>query len=606
MFEWEYTWMELADFLQQLQAEIKGDVAERLLQPDIDYPFPELTFADHVIQHMISAGMTFESSHSCYHQGRAGNAILKITGYGLSDECDQLDLFTCLYTETETLERIADSETRNAAEQCLRFLVRCVEGNLAKEVDPSTEVHTLALTLKDAYLQISQIRIYVLTDKIAKSKQFKDKEVQGKTIKLEVMDIERLYNHLITGKPRDELVVDFEELCGAPLPCLYIPSQETDYDYALTVFPGEGLRFLYEKYGARLLEANVRSFLNVTGKVNKGIRDTLRASPSRFMAYNNGLVIVADEITIDRTAEGGQAIRWLKGMQIVNGGQTTASLYFTKKKYLDTKLENVRIPAKLIILHKKDSDIEETLISEISRYANSQNSVRVADMSTNRLFHRNLEQIASTLYCPDGASQWFYERASGSYNVFLSTNGTTPAKLKHLKERIPPYRKVTKTDLAKYFNTWARKPYIVALGNQKNFLDFMQTVDELEQAGFSPDVTWFKELIAKAILFKQADKIVARLKTASKINVTTYLISLLSERYGDVIDFERIWQQQDLSSQLKTLLEDWAPEVNKIMSLGSQDKLFSEWAKKPECWDMVKGGNYASNVEGIPEMARKP
>src|SRR5690606_27308590 len=135
------------------------------------------------------------------------------------------------------------------------------------------------------------------------------REVNGKTIKLEVMDIERLHRHLSEGKPRDELVVNFEEVSGGALPCVYIPCQKKDeYDYALTVIPGEALRFIYEKYGARLLEANVRSFLNATGKVNKGIRDTLRDAPERFMAYNNGIVVVADEAHLGKTADGGAGI----------------------------------------------------------------------------------------------------------------------------------------------------------------------------------------------------------------------------------------------------------------------------------------------------------
>lgn len=48
-----------------------------------------------------------------------------------------------------------------------------------------------------------------------------------------------------------------------------------------------------------------------------------------------------------------QGIAWLKGLQIVNGGQTTASLYFTKKKYPDTDLSRVRVPAKISVLSEK-------------------------------------------------------------------------------------------------------------------------------------------------------------------------------------------------------------------------------------------------------------
>lgn len=273
----------------------------------------------------------------CHYAAKFGNANLRLSGYAVSDEADQIDLFVSLYAEVEDLTPVPDSETKNAAEQCLRFLSKCAEGLLASTMDESSDAYALSLTIQDCYPKLDQIRIYVLTDRQAKSKNFKPREVGGKTVKLEVMDIERLYRHWAEGKHRDEIVVNFEEICGMALPCVYVPRESNDYDYALTAFPGEALYFIYEKYGARLLEANVRSFLSATKKVNKGIRDTLKDDPEMFMAYNNGIVVIADEVRLGRNLEGTPGIRWLKGMQIVNGGQTTASIYFTKKKKSGTQ-----------------------------------------------------------------------------------------------------------------------------------------------------------------------------------------------------------------------------------------------------------------------------
>ena len=137
-------------------------------------------------------------------------------------------------------------------------------------MDQSNDAYRLALTIQESYPSLDQIRIYVLTDRQAKAKNFKMREVQGKTIKLEVMDIERLWHHWSAGKPRDELVVNFAEVSGGAIPCVYVPGEMTDYDYALTAIPGEALRFIYEKYGARLLEANVRSFLSADRQGEQG------------------------------------------------------------------------------------------------------------------------------------------------------------------------------------------------------------------------------------------------------------------------------------------------------------------------------------------------
>jgi len=472
-------------------------------------------------------------------------------------------------------------------------------------MDKSDDAYALALTIRDSYASLDQIRVYVLTDRQAKAKNFKTREVNDKTVKLEVMDIERLHRHWSEGKPRDELVVNFEEVSGGALPCVYVPGEISDYDYALTVLPGEALRFIYEKYGARLLEANVRSFLSVTGKVNKGIRDTLKNEPERFMAYNNGIVLIADELSLGRTADGSVGILWLKGMQIVNGGQTTASLYFTQKKSPEIDLRRVRVPAKIIVLRSKNSENEEALISDISKFANSQNSVKLSDLSANKPFHVEIEKLALSTYCPDGIGRWFYERAAGSYNVMLVREGVTPAKLRTLKESIPPARKITKTDLAKYLNAWGQLPHIVSLGSQKNFDKFMGqfTGNDGETYITVPDIQFYKHMVAKAIFFKAVQKLVRPLFPAFQANVATYTVSLVAERVGEKIDLDKIWAAQDISQPMKQLIQSWAVEVDRILHQSAAGRMVSEWSKKPECWEAVKSGTYSSELlSNIPEI----
>jgi hypothetical protein len=291
-------------------------------------------------------------------------------------------------------------------------------------------------------------------------------------------------------------------------------------------------------------------------------------------------------------------------MQIVNGGQTTASIYFTKKKSPETDLRQVRIPVKIIKLHSVNPEVEEALISAISRYANSQNAVRQADLSANKPFHVEIEKLANTTYCPDGIGRWFYERAAGSYNVMLTRDGTTPARLRQLKESIPSQRRITKTDLAKFLNAWKQLPHIVSLGSQKNFIEFMKVFEDAN--GQSPneltDVTFYKETIAKAILFKATQKVVRSMFSAFQANVTAYLVSLTANRLGEKVDMDRLWQQQDLSYQLKEQLRTWATDVNAILHKSANGRMVSEWAKRPECWQAVREGTYASPSADIPEI----
>jgi hypothetical protein len=600
--------MELIDFLRQTQAQVQAEIADRLGESGESYPYPESVFAEIVMQHMSDIGMTFDPE-VCHYSSKVGNAKLRLSGFAVSEDADQLDLFVSLYDNVNNIEPVPDSETKTAAEQCLRFLAKCAQGKLSATMDETNDAYTLALTIQECYANLDQIRIYVLTDRQAKAKTFKAREVSGKTVMLEVMDIERLHRHWSEGKPRDELVVNFEEVSGGPLPCIYVPGTAIDYDYALTVIPGEALRFIYEKYGARLLEANVRSFLNVTGKVNKGIRNTLRDDPERFMAYNNGIVLVADDVSLGKTADGGPGILWLKGMQIVNGGQTTASIYFTKKKIPETDLTPVRVPAKVIVLRSRDPAAEEALISDISRYANTQNSVKLSDLSANKPFHVEMEKLALSTYCPNGVGRWFYERAAGSYNTMLAREGTTPARLKHLKEVVtPPSRKVTKTDLAKYLNAWNKKPDLVSYGAQKNFERFMETFREVEGelSVPLPDVAAYKRMIAQVILYKKVQSMVRPMFPAFQGNVATYLVSVLSDRVGDRMDLDKIWAQQDISEPLKEQVRTWATEVNDALHRASGGRMISEWAKRPECWEAVRSATYSEVKNGIPEVLPAP
>lgn len=590
--------VELLDFLRETQALVRE-------QLNGGAPFAEMVFSEVVMQHMAEAGMTFEPVEVCHFQGKIGNAILRLSGYAMSEDADQLDLFVSLYAGADELVPVPDAETRTAVEQCMRFLTLCAEGKMAPKLDPSSDVHSLALNINAIYKGLEQIRIYVITDRIAKAKNFKTREISGKTVKLEVMDIERLRRHTSEGKPRDELVVDFSEVSGSALPCVYVPGGEGEYDYALTAIPGEALRFMYEKYGQRLLEANVRSFLSVKGKgVNAGIQTTLKSSPELFMAYNNGLVLVADEARTAHLADGSPGILWLKGMQIVNGGQTTASIYFAKKRFPEADLSRVRVPAKVIILKETDPAREEALISDISRYANSQNSVKQSDLSANKPFHVEIERLADGVVCPDGVGRWFYERATGSYNTLLARQGTTPAKLKALKDAIPPSRKLTKTDLAKYVIAWDGQPEVVSLGSQKCFDRFMSTMTpgEGELPPPLPDVQDFKSMVAKGILFKAVQKLARQNFQAFQANVAAYTVSMIAARFGDRFDLGRVWERQGVSPELLTQIPVWAKEVNEALHQTTGGRMISEWAKKPECKEAVLGRRYSDPAPGIPEL----
>jgi len=254
-------------------------------------------------------------------------------------------------------------------------------------------------------------------------------------------------------------------------------------------------------------------------------------------------------------------------------------------------------------MREPDPTKEEALVSDISRFANSQNAVSQSDLSANKPFHVEVEKLSLTVYCPDGVGRWFYERAAGSYNTLLSRDGGTPAKLKALKDAIPPARRITKTDLAKYLNAWDKKPDMVSLGLQKNFDRFMSALAPATGGEPAvPSVNDYKEMIAKAKLFRDAHKLIRPMFQAFQGNVTVYTISLLSAKLGDQIDLNRIWTKQAVSPELIQQIGIWAKEVNDVLHRTASGRMISEWAKKAECRDAVLNATYSEASKGIPEL----
>ena len=187
--------------------------------------------------------------------------------------------------------------------------------------------------------------------------------------------------------------------------------------------------------------------------------------------------------------------------------------------------------------------------------------------------------------------------------TLLAREGTTPAKLKALKEAIPTARRVTKTDLAKYITAWDKKPDIVSLGSQKNFDKFMAGLTPADgQEAQLPTVSDFKAMIAKAKLYRDAQKLLRPMFQAFQANVTAYTISVLSEKLGSRIDLDRIWAKQAGSPELMEQIATWAKEVNDTLHATSGGRMVSEWAKRPECKDAVMGASYSEPADGIPEV----
>jgi hypothetical protein len=418
----------------------------------------------------------------------------------------------------------------------------------------------------------------------------------GTRVIVDLFGMERLHRILGEGLTRDDIAVDIESEYGAALPCLKASAEGSDYEAYLAVLPGTFLADVYEKYGTRLLELNVRAFLGLRGRksVNANVRQTIREAPTRFLAYNNGIVATVDSIDVTATAAGSLAIKSLRGLQIVNGGQTTASLHRALRQDR-ADLTNIQVPAKVICVG--DASLDE-MVSAVSRSANSQNTVQPADFSANEPFPVVVENLANNIWLPDGSGRWFYERARGSYGAAELASSARAERSRRFARETPKDRRFSKTDLAKYLNAWNGSPQLVSFGSQKNFQYFMQSMKEDHPEGFQPDENWFKAFIAKAILFRSVHKITRTQKFAAyQANITAYSVAWISWASDGLLDFDLIWKKQAISNELKAMTEDWVTKADVALRRSAGNRMPSEWAKKDDCCQEMR--------ERIPRLLKR-
>lgn len=563
------------DAVQRFAKEIVSDVNDGLTE----IPFSEEVFTRLVLERLEDAGH-LEGTFPLFQQGRVKNSIYRIDGYSFDEDRSQLELFTTIYREDLPPTRIPPAEVTRAFERAIRFVNACIEG-LAAQLEPSnSDASDLARIIEAQGPTLGSVKIILLTngvvDKTAGSTDWRDRKVEFGTY-----DIVRLQRILGQGETRADISVDLQALTGGPVPCLHVPSQAGEYDAYLSVLPGEALSRIYDRYGVRLLELNVRAFLGLQGRksVNAELRRTIADQPSMFLAYNNGIVATVDDLEIVNDRAGRPSIKSLKGLQIVNGGQTTASLHRARRKD-SLNLGNVAVPVKIIKVG--GADLSE-MVASISRAANRQNTVQLADFSAGDPFHQQIETLANNTWLDDGKGRWFYERARGSYLAAEAKAAYRKSDQQTFRAQTPKQRRLSKLDVARYLTAWDGLPYRVCLGGQKNFQHFMQRMKD--SAPPPPDTAWFKRLVAKAILYRAVEKKIRAMKfPAYGAQITAYVVSGLAQKTGGRIDFERLWSRQSVSAELERLVGTWAPQIDTLLRQSAGQRNPSEWFKKEECW----------------------
>lgn len=568
------------DLQQQIRLDADVDGAEQMRAE---------VFTERMIEVLQEAG-ELEDAQPCFYRNK--NHGVEVHGYGI-DDGDTLNLVVSLFRGESPPGSMPRSEAATLFRRLTAFWERCRDREYHAQLEESSEASDMALHIHQAAPDIRRLRLFLVTDaRNVGTERLDVSDVDGLEVRRSVWDIERLFRLETSGQAKEPIEIDLVERFGAALPCLDagVGATAKDYSAMLAVFPGRWIADIYNEYGPRLLELNVRSFLQATGKVNRGIRDTLRDQPERFLAYNNGISATASEVRTDRLLDGGLAITRIKDLQIVNGGQTTASIHRALLAKVD--LEHVGVQAKITVVPPEQL---EEIVPLISRYANSQNKVNEADLTSNDPFHLEIEKLSRTVWSPvtEGAPQtrWFYERARGQY-ADAHARERTPSRQRQFKVVHPTSQKFTKTDVAKYENAWNQRPHVVSLGAQKSFTLFMAT---LKERPIQVDQAYFQSLVAKAILWKSCERIVTAQRFGGyRANLVAYAIAKLSQATSLQVDLEGIWERQATTAALDDAMETLSGLAwQAIVEDAPAGQNITEWAKKEACWHGMRSKPWA-------------
>lgn len=549
--------------------------------------YTETAFASEYLQRLEELGV-IDGFTLANVRGGSLRGAYEARAYYCDSDAQRVDFFLGLVAPPtgEFLGKVFKADLQTALNKLARVKKRAERGDF-KELEPSSEAFGMLRSAHELMRKGASVRLLLFTHGEAPNDSLELNEEESEGVTIEVWDIRRLYRASQAGQETEVIDIDVERLLGAPIPCLPMPAQPENYQVYLAIIPGQSLFRLYERFGGRLMELNVRSFLQARGKVNAGIRKTLMEEPANFMAFNNGISATVNALEVRQGPDGTHAIYHMRGLQIVNGGQTTASIHNVVKKG-DAEVTKVFVPAKITVL--QEAQYEE-YVPLISKYANTQNAVQIADLSANSEFHISLERLANQIWCPGQKGRWFYERARGGYQVALARL-LTPAQQKKFKEEVPLERKLVKTDIARCLVAWEMKPYQVCDGAQKNFLKFMN--DRASKGQYSkPDNAFFKATIAKHILFNEVLKVIKSVKLeAYGAQVAAYLVSFLSleiSRRNLFLDFKLIWEEQQLSAAFKTVIRSWIDPMRKFLVNSAGNRNVTEWCKRDECWKQLCG-----------------
>ncbi len=582
----------------------------------------------------------------------SGQHVMRIDAYAFDETDHSLELFINDFQDAYETGNLTGSRVDELYWLMYYFLNEVCNGNITKYFDDSDDALKIAALIKrrmnaigDDPEQILKIRMFILTNKelstdilnrnmletkirktkgsktVKSTKKIKKADFNGKPLEINIWNLERFYEKEKSFSS-DPIVIDFRNdySCDG-IPCIKGNIGENlGYEAYIAIIPGKLLSEIYIEHGSKVLEGNVRAFLGTSGSksVNSGIRRTINKEPDKFFTYNNGIATTAADVETEEK-DGQLYITKIVDLQIINGGQTTASLAEAVLKKTNPELNGIFVPMKLTVIDDRETENEDgvrfydQMVQNIAKYANSQNKVTAADLFSNDPFHIWMEKMSKKIFAPaihySVPTGWYYERSRKRYEQeqFKLKSETDR---KRFRAKYPKEQLITKEQLGMYLTTMKEQPNIVAKGKNfviKEFNTIISQDYKTNKGCFNE--FYFKKCICAAIIYRTVDNYLESHKDSArkptgfwykaggyKLDIVPYTIAKIihSVPAGRTLDWNYIWNRQDLSPAFMHEIEMVTKMTNDFIC-DSHGVIVTEYCKRPETWVA-----YRDNVRYTP------
>lgn len=596
-------------------------------------------------------------------KGRGGR-LMRVDGYAFDETDSSLILLISDFQDSYSPENLNLSRVDELYWRLYYFLDEACNGSLDDYFDDSDDILKIGRLIRkrinastDDEDRILKIRFFILTNKelgtnlleanlletntrrskgrsgkTRTTKKIKKQDFNGKPLEINLWHLERFYE-MESSNSSEPVVIDiardFPDLNLRGIPCIKGNVGEgLGYDAYIAIIPGKLLASIYIEHGSKVLEGNVRAFLGTGGSksVNSGIRRTINTDPTRFFTYNNGIAVTAADVDT-ATVDGELMITRIVDMQIINGGQTTASLAEAVLKKTNVSLDGIYVPMKLTVIEDRETENEDgvrfydEMVQAIARYANSQNKVTAADLFSNEPFHIWMERMSKKHLAPPRRytipTGWYYERSRKRYQQEqLKLRGD---EARRFQAKFPKKQVINKEQLAMYYTAvFYCKPHIVSKGKNWTMKEFGAAIsDEFKLHKEIFNEFYFERCICATIIYRTIDEYLEKNKDSAKnptgfwyktggykLNIVPYTIAkiLSSIPDGYTLNWKEIWDKQQISPAFMREIERVTRLTNDFIC-DSHGVIVTEYCKRQSTWEEYRDSvSYRLSEEFIAEL----